>query len=450
MRKLEFIDLKNMKFGTGLHLVFFYLKHLQNSETKLVNRSVITQRSWLQKSLIHIQNIWPCRELEIIEEKIQFKKLQDKAARLQDKALVILIGFVGLTQHDLLPPSKLSNLYLLTVNVKHRGMRNCFLQCRTTSAEIVELRILVAKIARHCVTLQKIHNCSLKVHKSMGPDEIHTQVLRDLADEVAKPLSIIFEKLWQSDEVSTDWKRGNITPIFKKGRKEDPGNYWPVSVMSVPGKILQEILLESLLKHMENKEVIGDSQHGFTKGKSCLTNLEAFYDGAKLLVDKGRATDVIYLDLYKVFDTVLYDILFSKLERHVFDGWTICLSFLNWGAQNWTHYSRCGLTRAEWRGRITSLDLLAHSLPDAPQDAIGLPGRKGTLLAHGHPIVHQDSQVPLCPTLQPVQISLYGSTALRRVNNFSQFCIISKLAEGTLHPLVQIIDEYIEEDWTQY
>lgn len=69
------------------------------------------------------------------------------------------------------------------------------------------------------------HPRNLNVHKSMGPNDVYQCPLKALANAVAKSLSITFENSWQSDEAPCDWKRQNIVPIFKKGRKEDPGNY---------------------------------------------------------------------------------------------------------------------------------------------------------------------------------------------------------------------------------
>jgi len=79
---------------------------------------------------------------------------------------------------------------------------------------------------------------------------------------------------------------------FKKGKKDDPGNYRPVSLTSIPGKVIEQFILEVINKQVEEKKVIRSSQHGFTKGKSCLTNLIAFYNDMTGWVDEGRAVDV--------------------------------------------------------------------------------------------------------------------------------------------------------------
>ena len=122
----------------------------------------------------------------------------------------------------------------------------------------------------------------------MGPNGMYPRVLRELASVIAEPLSIIFERSWRTGEVPEDWRKANVTPVFKKGKKEDPvfkkgkkedpGNYKPVSFTSIPAKVMEQLILDVIFKQVEEEKVIRSSQHGFTKGKSCLTKLIAFCD----------------------------------------------------------------------------------------------------------------------------------------------------------------------------
>ncbi|KAK4828106.1 hypothetical protein QYF61_023468, partial [Mycteria americana] len=170
----------------------------------------------------------------------------------------------------------------------------------------------------------------LDTHKSMGPDEIHPRVLRELADVLTKPLSLIYQQSWITGEVPADWRLANVTPIFRKGRKEDPGNYRPISLTLVPGKLMEQIILSAIARHVEDNQGIKPSQHGFRKGRSCLTNLISFYDKVTCLVDEGKAVDVVYLDFSKAFDTASHSILLEKLPAHGLDGVVVNGVYSNW------------------------------------------------------------------------------------------------------------------------
>jgi len=147
-------------------------------------------------------------------------------------------------------------------------------------------------------------------------------VLRELADVIAEPLSIIFERSWRTGEVPEDWRKASVTSVFKKGKKEDPGNYRPVSLTSILGKTMEQLILEVIIKQVEEKKVIRSSQHGFTMGKSCLTNLIAFHDGVTGWVDEGRAVVVVYLDFSKAFNTFSHNGLLGKLRKCGLDEWS--------------------------------------------------------------------------------------------------------------------------------
>jgi len=150
----------------------------------------------------------------------------------------------------------------------------------------------------------------------------------ELRQELSRPLSELFQLSLISGVVPRDWK-AVVAPLFKKGNKAKPENYRPVSLTSIIGKILETIIKDKIANHLNSFQLIENSQHGFTKGRSCLTNLLEFMEGVTAELDRGNSVDLVYLEFAKAFDKVPYRRLSKKLEAHGIGG-----SFLRW-IDNW-------------------------------------------------------------------------------------------------------------------
>ncbi|KAJ7415844.1 hypothetical protein WISP_75822 [Willisornis vidua] len=87
---------------------------------------------------------------------------------------------------------------------------------------------------------------------------------------------------------------------YKKDKRNDPGNYKPVSLTSVPGMVMKQVILSSFMWHMESNQAIRSSQQGFMKGKFCLANLIFFYGNVTPLVDEGKSMVIVYLNLSNI------------------------------------------------------------------------------------------------------------------------------------------------------
>ncbi len=120
----------------------------------------------------------------------------------------------------------------------------------------------------------------------------------------------------EEGEVPDDWREANVTPIFKKGSKSNPRNYRPVSLASLCCKVMKSVMINAVTDHLNINNLIGSSQHGFMKAKSCMTNLLEFLEAATTPVDRGEAFDIIYLDFAKPFDKVPHQRVIKKMEAH--------------------------------------------------------------------------------------------------------------------------------------
>ena len=156
--------------------------------------------------------------------------------------------------------------------------------------------------------------CQLDPNKACGPDCIPSRLLLELADVIAPSLSDLFNMSLSLGVVPPQWKRANITPVFKK---DDPTlclNYRPISLLCVLSKVLERRVHTHSYQHLE--PLIYNLQHGFMRGKSTTTQLLEVYNNILESIASGKEVDAIFLDLSKAFDKVPHNLLLNKLEKY--------------------------------------------------------------------------------------------------------------------------------------
>src|SRR6185436_2253737 len=156
---------------------------------------------------------------------------------------------------------------------------------------------------------------ALNVNKSTGPDNFSNLFLKNCAESSAYPLSIIFRKSIELGEVPTIWKRSNVTPIFKKrGEKNSPENYRPISILSNTSKILERLICNKFYSYLTANNLLKWNNAGFKRGFSAVNHLVYLTNHIHSGFDVGMNSMMVFLDIKNAFDRVWHKGLLSKLK----------------------------------------------------------------------------------------------------------------------------------------
>jgi hypothetical protein len=107
-----------------------------------------------------------------------------------------------------------------------------------------------------------------------------------------------------------------VTAIYKKGERYKASNYRPVSLTSICCNIQEHMLVSSMLRHLDNYDILVDCQHGFRARRSCKTQLLTFIHELAAGLYRGKQFDLIILDFSKAFDRVPHQRLLRKLDHY--------------------------------------------------------------------------------------------------------------------------------------
>ena len=200
----------------------------------------------------------------------------------------------------------------------------------SSSVEADDWREEVENIVRDCIELSvaceddildreidsaEISRClrKLKNNKTGGSDGLVGELLKYGGSGMVDLLQQLFSVIWREEIVPPQWREGLIVNLFKKGDKEDPGNYRGITLLSVVGKVFCKIINDRLVKHLEEGQALHEGQAGFRKKRSCIDNVYTLNEIVQGRLREGKKTYAFFLDVQKAYDTVWRNGLWVKL-----------------------------------------------------------------------------------------------------------------------------------------
>ena len=161
--------------------------------------------------------------------------------------------------------------------------------------------------------------------KSSGINNIASKIFKCAFMVLIPQLVYLFNQSFSTGIFPERWKCATVVPLFKSGDRTDVGNYRPISLLPLPGKLLEKIAHHNISLFLENNDILSDKQNGFRKGHSTVSAVADITDDLFSAINNSEVSMAVFVDLRKAFDTVSHDILCKKIERYGLRG-----SVLKW------------------------------------------------------------------------------------------------------------------------
>ena len=160
----------------------------------------------------------------------------------------------------------------------------------------------------------------LKRNKSTGINDLPPGMLKDVAFEIAKPISYIINVSLRTGQVPTNWKIARVVPVHKSGSTADVNNYRSISILPVISKILERAVHHQLMDYLERKKLLSDKQFRYRNKRSTELATALCIDSIRRSGDNGLLSGAVYLGLSKAFDTIDHGRLLDKMKSYGVNG----------------------------------------------------------------------------------------------------------------------------------